>query len=67
MQPISADPVTENMAAMKGAPLVPRQDQNHDAHIVAHAAMINNVAYKENYYNASSFSFTYTRSFSYEV
>lgn len=48
MQPITADPVTENMAAMKGAPLAPRQDQNHDAHIVAHAAMLNNVAYKEN-------------------
>jgi len=48
MQPISADPVTENMASMKGAPLAPRQDQNHDAHIVAHAAMMQNPAYKEN-------------------
>jgi hypothetical protein len=33
---------------MKGAPLAPRQDQNHDAHIVAHAAMMQNPAYKEN-------------------
>ena len=48
MQPITADPVTENMASMKGAPLAPRQDQNHDAHIVAHAAMMQNPAYKEN-------------------
>jgi hypothetical protein len=48
MQPITADPVTENMASMKGAPIAPRQDQNHDAHIVAHAAMMQNPAYKEN-------------------
>tara|TARA_B110000285_G_scaffold54038_1_gene61560 strand:+ start:2960 stop:5374 length:2415 start_codon:yes stop_codon:yes gene_type:complete len=47
-QPISADPVTENMAAMKGAPLQPKPEQNHDAHIVAHASLINNPAYKEN-------------------
>ena len=47
-QPISADPVSENMAAMKGAPLQPRADQNHDAHIVAHASLMNNPAYKEN-------------------
>ena len=47
-KPISADPVTENMAAMKGAPITPRPDQNHDAHIVAHASMLQNPAYKEN-------------------
>jgi len=47
-QPISADPVSENMAAMKGAPLQPRPDQNLDAHIVAHASLMNNPAYKEN-------------------
>jgi hypothetical protein len=47
-QPVSADPVSENMAAMKGAPLQPRPDQNHDAHIVAHASLMNNPAYKEN-------------------
>ena len=47
-QPVTADPVSENMAAMKGAPLQPRPDQNHDAHIVAHASLMNNPAYKEN-------------------
>ena len=47
-RPVSADPVTENMAAMKGAPIQPRPDQNHDAHIVAHASMMQNPAYKEN-------------------
>tara|TARA_R110000765_G_scaffold278005_1_gene375841 strand:- start:508 stop:1191 length:684 start_codon:yes stop_codon:yes gene_type:complete len=47
-QPITADPVSENMAAMKGAPLQPRPDQNHDAHIVAHASLMQNPAYKEN-------------------
>tara|TARA_R110000744_G_scaffold244930_1_gene361695 strand:- start:57 stop:740 length:684 start_codon:yes stop_codon:yes gene_type:complete len=47
-QPMTADPVTENMGAMKGAPLQPRQDQNHDAHIVAHTSLMQNRAYKEN-------------------
>ena len=47
-QPMSANPITENMAAMKGTPLQAQMDQNHDAHIVTHGTILRNPAYKEN-------------------
>jgi len=47
-QPLTADPVTENMAALRGKPLQPRPDQNHDAHIVSHGSMLQNPMYKGN-------------------
>ena len=47
-QPMSANPITENMAAMKGMPLQAQMDQNHDAHIVTHGTILRNPAYKEN-------------------
>ena len=46
--PFTGDPITENMAAMKGAPCKPRVDQNHDAHIIVHGTMLQNPAYAEN-------------------
>ena len=45
-QPFSADPISENMAALKGAPLQARQEQNHDAHIVAHGTFLQNPSYQ---------------------
>ena len=45
-QPFSADPISENMAALKGAPLQARQEQNHDAHIVAHGMFLQNPSYQ---------------------
>ena len=47
-QPMSANPISENMAAMKGMPLQAQMDQNHDAHIVTHGTILRNPAYKEN-------------------
>ena len=47
-QPFTADPISENMASLKGAPLQPRPDQNHDAHIVTHGMFLQNPAYKSN-------------------
>ena len=47
-QPMSANPITENMAAMKGTPLQAQMDQNHDAHIETHGTILRNPAYKEN-------------------
>ena len=47
-QPISADPITENMAVMKGAPLQAKPEQNHDAHLVTHAMMLQNKTYQGN-------------------
>ena len=47
-QPITADPVTENTAAMLGSPLAAAPHQNHDAHITVHASVLNNPAYAEN-------------------
>ena len=47
-QPFTADPISENMASLKGAPLRPRPDQNHDAHIVTHGMFLQNPAYKTN-------------------
>ena len=47
-QPFTADPISENMASLKGAPLQPRPDQNHDAHIVTHGTFLQNPAYKTN-------------------
>jgi len=46
--PFTGDPITENMMAMKGTPLKPRIDQNHDAHIIVHGTMLQNPAYNEN-------------------
>ena len=45
-QPISADPISENMAALKGAPLQARPEQNHDAHIIAHGTFMQNPSYE---------------------
>lgn len=45
-QPFSADPISENMAALKGAPLQAKQEQNHDAHIVAHGSFLQNPSYQ---------------------
>ena len=47
-QPFTADPISENMASLKGAPLQPRPDQNHDAHIVTHGMFLQNPAYTTN-------------------
>ena len=47
-QPFTADPISENMASLKGAPLQQRPDQNHDAHIVTHGMFLQNPAYKSN-------------------
>ena len=47
-QPISADPITENMAVMKGAPLQAKPEQNHDAHLVTHALILQNKTYQGN-------------------
>ena len=47
-QPMSANPISENMAAMKGMPLQAQMEQNHDAHIVTHGTILRNPAYKEN-------------------
>ena len=46
--PFTGDPITENMAAMKGAPLKASIEQNHDAHIIVHGTMLQNPAYNEN-------------------
>ena len=45
-QPISADPISENMAALKGAPLQARPEQNHDAPIIAHGTFMQNPSYE---------------------
>ena len=45
-QPISADPISENMAALKGAPLQAKPEQNHDAHIIAHGTFMQNPSYE---------------------
>ena len=47
-QPFTADPISENMASLKGAPLQPRIDQNHDAHIVTHGMFLQNPSYQGN-------------------
>jgi hypothetical protein len=47
-EPMSANPITENMAAMKGMPLQAQMEQNHDAHIVTHGTILRNPSYKEN-------------------
>ena len=47
-QPFTADPISENMASLKGAPLQPRVDQNHDAHIVTHGMFLQNPSYQGN-------------------
>jgi len=45
-QPFSSNPITENMAALKGAPLEAKPDQNHDAHIIVHGKFMENPAYQ---------------------
>ena len=47
-QPMTANPISENMAVMKGAPLQASPEQNHDAHIVTHGTLLRNPAYKDN-------------------
>jgi hypothetical protein len=47
-QPLTANPISENMAVMKGAPLQASPEQNHDAHIVTHGTLLRNPAYKDN-------------------
>lgn len=47
-QPISADPVTEIAAAMRGMPIAANHSQNHDAHIRVKAAVLQNPAYAGN-------------------
>ena len=46
--PFTGDPITENMAAMKGAPLKASIEQNHDAHIIVHGSMLQNPTYSDN-------------------
>ena len=46
--PFTGDPITENMAAMKGAPLKASIEQNHDAHIIVHGSMLQNPTYGDN-------------------
>jgi len=45
-QPFSSNPITENMAALKGAPLEAKPDQNHDAHIIVHGKFMEDPAYQ---------------------
>jgi hypothetical protein len=45
-QPFSSNPITENMAAIKGAPLEAKPDQNHDAHIIVHGKFMEDPAYQ---------------------
>ena len=45
-QPFSSNPVTENMASLKGAPLEAKPDQNHDAHIIVHGKFMEDPAYQ---------------------
>jgi len=45
-QPISADPISENMAALKGAPLQAKPEQNHDAHIITHGTFMQNPSFE---------------------
>lgn len=41
-EPVSADPITENVAAMKGHPLKVQDTQDHLAHIMTHLGFITN-------------------------
>ena len=45
-QPFSADPISENMAALKGAPLQAKPEQNHDAHIITHGTFMQNPSFE---------------------
>tara|TARA_R110002051_G_scaffold187604_2_gene257237 strand:- start:207 stop:2621 length:2415 start_codon:yes stop_codon:yes gene_type:complete len=45
-QPFSSNPITENMASLKGAPLEAKIDQNHDAHIIVHGKFMEDPAYQ---------------------
>jgi hypothetical protein len=47
-KPLSADPITENAAAMVGKPLMSTYTEAHDAHLAVHAAALNNPVYAEN-------------------
>ena len=44
--PFSADPISENMAALKGAPLQAKPEQNHDAHIITHGTFMQNPSFE---------------------
>lgn len=46
--PVTADPVTENVEAMKGAPLKSAPDQDHLAHIMTHLGFIVNPIHQLN-------------------
>lgn len=48
VQPLTADPMSENAAAIIGKPIRPRLDQNHEAHIKAHAAILADPSYSQN-------------------
>ena len=48
MAPAPKDPVQENMDALLGAPLQAFPQQNHDAHIQAHMAMMQNPQTQQN-------------------
>ena len=45
-QPMSADPILENMASLRGAPLQAQPQQNHDAHIIVHGKFMEDPAYQ---------------------
>ena len=47
-QPFSGDPISEIGAAMAGQALAAAPTQNHDAHIIAHSAILKNPAYMDN-------------------
>jgi hypothetical protein len=46
-QPVSMDPVTENMTVMTGKPITVFPEQDHDAHIKVHTAFMQDPVYQQ--------------------
>ena len=46
-QPVSMDPVTENMTVLTGKPITVFPDQDHDAHIKVHTAFMQDPVYQQ--------------------
>lgn len=46
-EPFSGDPISENAKALMGSPLKSQLEHNHEAHIIAHKAMLDNPVYSE--------------------
>ena len=55
------------MAALKGAPLQAKPEQNHDAHIITHGTFMQNPSSYESPPVQQLLDFSYARSLSYEV